>query len=168
MNCMGRAAAVAAISAVMLSACQTTGDGEPPGAVIGGVAGGAYGATHGAISSGQAGGSLLGLLVGAVVGGVAGHYMLNGDNSGTYGQAERKKADEAAEQILANPSIRIVQWESDTHSRVYGWVRPSTGGLVKVEKGCRSLRFVRFVNGLSTEEDRQYCREGDRWVVAQR
>lgn len=164
MNCMRSAVAMVAMTALMLSACQTTGDEKPPGAVVGGVAGGAYGATQGAISGGQAGGSLLGLLVGAVVGGVAGHYMLNGDNSGTYGQAERQKADEAAREILVNPSIRIVQWSSDKHSRVYGWVRHSSSGLVKVKKGCRSLKFVRFVNGLSTEEDRQYCREGDAWV----
>ena len=164
-----RTVASLAVAALLLAGCQTTGDEPPSGAAAGaltGAASGAGAATGVAIASGGFSGqnTLLGLLVGAVVGGVAGHYMSSGDNSGTYGAAERKKADEAAGEILANPSIRIVQWSSDTHSRVYGWVRPSTGGLVKVGKGCRSLKFVRFVNGLSTEEDRQFCRDGDKWV----
>ncbi len=158
-----------AVAALLLAGCQTTGDDPPSGAVAGsltGAASGAGAATGIAIAGGGFSGqnTLLGLLVGAVVGGVAGHYMASGDSSGSYGAAEREKADQAARELLANPSIRIVQWESDAHSRVYGWVRPSTGGLVKVDKGCRSLKFVRFVNGLSTEEDRQFCRDGDRWI----
>ncbi|MEQ8816065.1 MAG: hypothetical protein RLO51_20800 [Thalassobaculum sp.] len=164
-----RTVASLAVAALLLAGCQTTGDDPPSGAAAGaltGAASGAGAATGIAIASGGFSGqnTLLGLLVGAVVGGVAGHYMSSGDNSGTYGAAERDKADEAAMKILTDPTLKIVHWESEASSRVFGWAEPSTDGVVKVKKGCRAVRSVRFVNGLSTDQNTQFCRDGDKWI----
>lgn len=167
----GRAAALLVVVALGLAGCQTTGDEQSSGAVAGGLIGAASGAgaatgtaIAGAGFSGQ--NMLLGVLVGAVVGSVAGHYMYDPKSTATFTADDQKLADDAAMQILTDPTLKIVHWESKASSRVYGWAQRSTSGLLKVKKGCRAIRSVRFVNGLSTDSNRQYCRDGETWVAS--
>ncbi len=164
----GRASALLAAMAIGLAGCQTTGDQQPSGAVAGGMMGAASGA--GAVTgTAIAGGGFSGqnILIGAVVGAIVGHYVFNPTSSASFSDDYSKLADEAAMKIVTDPTHRIVHWESKASSRVFGWAEPATDGLVKVDKGCRVVRSVRFVNGLADDKNRQFCRDGDNWVESE-
>ena len=165
------AVAALAVSAVALSACQTTGTDQPSGAATGAVTGAAVGA--GAQtgmwigSGGNAGNPLLGLLVGAIVGGIAGHYLIDTSGGGAsiaLSEEDRQRADSSIVQAADAASGERIEWKSRDEEDVHGWAeRFSDVGTVDGRE-CREVKWSYYRGSAQTVHTSRLCRENGGWV----
>lgn len=153
--------------AVALGACQTTGDGQPPGAVVGGVGGGVYGATYGAFP-GNGIGPGAGSLIGVIVGAIAGHMIIGEVTGGSFSTGDIKLAEDTARRVAEDPTLNILHWESKETPRAFGWSEPVTDDSFGAPKNCRLIRSVRFIGGIATNERRRYCLEDGSWMAGEK
>lgn len=151
-----RLAAAAAISALALSGCQTTGNNQTSGAVLGGLAGAAAGSQFG---SGE--GRLVAVLIGAVVGAVAGGMI-----GQRLDEADRLKAEDAARQAANAGTAGPVHWQSEKDSAVRGWAEPVSPAAIDDGNLCKSVRSIYYLNGQEQTETKRFCLQDGRWVAA--
>jgi len=165
-----RAAAALAVSAILLSACQTTGTDRPSGVTVGAVSGAAVGA--GAQtgmwigSGGNAGNPLLGLLVGAIVGGIAGHYLIDtpgGGSSIALSEEDRALAEATAAKAAAAPDGERSEWRSATEQDVHGWAEPFRSVEGEDGRRCREVKWSYYRGSAQTVHTSRYCLEGEKW-----
>ena len=168
---MARGAAVAvAVSAILLSACQTTETERPSGAVVGAVSGAAVGAGAQAgmriASGGHTGNPLLGLLVGAIVGGIAGHYLIDtpgGGSSIALSEEDRALAEATAAKAAAAPDGERSEWRSATEEDVHGWAEPFRNVQGEDGRRCREVKWSYYRGSAQTVHTSRYCLEGEKW-----
>lgn len=153
-----RLIAVAAVSALALAGCQTTGGGgnQQGGIILGGLAGAAAGSQFG---SGE--GRLVAVLVGAVLGAVAG-----GAIGASLDEADRLRADAAARQAANAGSAGPVHWQSENRQEVFGWAEPASPAAIDGDALCKNVKSVYYLNGAEQTENKRFCLQGGRWTEA--
>jgi len=162
------AVAALAVSAVALSACQTTGTDQPSGTTVGAVSGAAVGAGSQTGmwigSGGNAGNPLLGLLVGAIVGGIAGHYATGASSGSSVTREDMAAADDAVRTVANDPDGKKVYWGDKDEITVFGWAEVLHNRRNEGGEGCKTLKSTFHVNGLENYEIRYFCPKDGRWV----
>ena len=161
------AAAAVAVAALLLSACQTTGDQQPSGAVAGGLvgaAGGAGAATGTSFAGGEYSGQnmLVGLLAGAVVGAIAG----GGSFWSSLGEDDRRRAADAALQSANAVSPGPIHWQSEKNKDVFGWAERASPAVLDGGELCKRVKSYYYLDDREHVETKRFCFRNERWTEA--
>ena len=147
---------VAALLAISVAACESTGgQKQTGGAILGGVGGAIAGAQFGS-GSGRIAAAAVGTLLGALVGSEVGRSL---------DKADLAYANQANQRAQAAPINQPIQW-SNPETGNYGTVTPVREGRAQDGAYCREFQQTVTIGGKTESAYGTACRQPDgTWKV---